>query len=62
MILSDKEIFVEGVWGPYYGAMIEGLWLNEGGQSATGKLIDHVIDNHPAIGQIRNKIRDMFVF
>lgn len=35
-----------GVWGPYYSAMIPGLWLNEGGQSATGALIDHVIDSH----------------
>eukprot|EP00118_Oscarella_pearsei_P007584 m.37666 g.37666 ORF g.37666 m.37666 type:complete len:237 (+) comp32418_c0_seq4:1326-2036(+) len=28
--------------------MVPGLWLNEGGQSATGKLIKHIIDSHPA--------------
>src|SRR5690606_23247426 len=26
--------------------MLPGFWLNEGGQSATGKLIDHVISSH----------------
>ena len=29
-----------------------GLWLNEGGQSATGKLIDHIIQTHPAYGEL----------
>lgn len=48
MLLSDEEVFVNGVWGPYYGAMVPGMWLLEGGQSATGKLIDHVIGTHPA--------------
>lgn len=28
-----------GVWGPYLSAMVPGLWLNEGGQSATGRLV-----------------------
>ena len=32
-------MFVKGVWGPYFSAMVPGLWLNEGGQSATGKLV-----------------------
>ncbi|XP_076283733.1 FGGY carbohydrate kinase domain-containing protein [Lasioglossum baleicum] len=48
MIVNEKKLFVNGVWGPYYSAMIPGLWLNEGGQSATGKLLDHIIDAHPA--------------
>lgn len=43
MAVSEKPRFIDGVWGPYYSAMIPGLWLNEGGQSATGALIDHVI-------------------
>jgi len=43
MATTSKAVFVKGVWGPYYGAMIPGMWLLEGGQSATGSLIDHVI-------------------
>ena len=27
--------------------MLPEYWLNEGGQSATGALIDHVIQSHP---------------
>ncbi len=46
MTVSREPRFIEGVWGPYYSAMVPGLWLNEGGQSATGSLIDHVIFSH----------------
>ncbi len=43
MASSKKPLFVPGIWGPYYGAMVPGLWLSEGGQSATGSLVDFVI-------------------
>lgn len=46
MAVSQAPRFVPGVWGPYYSAMVPGLWLTEGGQSATGALIDHVIFSH----------------
>lgn len=48
MIVNEKKLFVNGVWGPYFNAMVPGLWLSEGGQSVTGKLLDHIIDTHPA--------------
>ena len=48
MAVSAEPAFVPGVWGPYFSAMVPGLWLNEGGQSATGNLIDHVIQTHAA--------------
>lgn len=37
--ISRDPIFVPGVWGPYFSAMVPGFWLNEGGQSVTGKLV-----------------------
>ena len=37
--LSQEPTFVPGVWGPYFCAMVPSLWLNEGGQSVTGKLV-----------------------
>lgn len=43
MVVSREPRFVPGVWGPYYSAMVPGLWLSEGGQSATGALIEHVV-------------------
>ena len=48
MAVVAEPAFVPGVWGPYYSAMIPGLWLSEGGQSATGALIDHVVQTHAA--------------
>jgi D-ribulokinase len=48
MAVSLQPRFVGGIWGPYHGAMLPGLWLNEGGQSATGALIDHVVTTHAA--------------
>ncbi|VEI21711.1 Ribulokinase [Serratia plymuthica] len=47
MAMSRTARFIGGVWGPYYSAILPEYWLNEGGQSATGALIDHVIQSHP---------------
>lgn len=56
MAVSRQAKFVPGVWGPYWSAMVPGMWLNEGGQSATGKLIDHVIESHSAYQSVKNKL------
>ncbi|KAK2159831.1 hypothetical protein LSH36_145g04069 [Paralvinella palmiformis] len=46
--ISDRQMFVPGVWGPYCSVLLPNLWAHEGGQSAAGKLIDHIIEGHPA--------------
>jgi D-ribulokinase len=48
MATTETPRFVPGVWGPYYSGMVPGLWLNEGGQSAAGAGIDHLVRSHPA--------------
>lgn len=53
MAVSKEAVFVEGVWGPYWSAMVPGLWLNEAGQSASGCLLDHIISTHPASSRIK---------
>lgn len=48
MASAPDTRFVPGVWGPYFSAMIPGLWLTEGGQSASGAALDHLLRLHPA--------------
>ncbi|XP_072943773.1 FGGY carbohydrate kinase domain-containing protein [Epargyreus clarus] len=48
MAVNQTPVMVKGVWGPYFSAMVPGMWLNEAGQSASGMLLDHVISSHPA--------------
>jgi D-ribulokinase len=51
MATTSEPCFVPGVWGPYYSGMVPGFWLNEGGQSAAGAAIDHLIRTHPAYNE-----------
>lgn len=53
MATTVNPEFVPGVWGPYFSAMLPGLWLNEGGQSAAGAAIDHLVQLHPATPEAR---------
>ncbi len=46
MAVSVEAKFISGIWGPYRSAMVPGMWLTEGGQSATGALIDFTIHSH----------------
>lgn len=46
MLLSKEPNFTHGVWGPYKDVVVDGYYLNEAGQSLTGKLIEFNIANH----------------
>jgi D-ribulokinase len=51
MATTSEPRFVPGVWGPYYSGMVPGFWLNEGGQSAAGAAVDHLVRCHPAYNE-----------
>ena len=51
MTSTAEPVFVPGVWGPYFSAMVPGMWLNEGGQSAAGAAIEQLLSFHPAAGE-----------
>ncbi|MEI4472263.1 FGGY-family carbohydrate kinase [Frigidibacter sp. MR17.24] len=53
MTTTRAPCFVPGVWGPYHSAMIPGLWLNEGGQSAAGAAVDQLLAHHPFAPEAR---------
>ncbi|AYD03775.1 FGGY-family carbohydrate kinase [Neorhizobium sp. NCHU2750] len=55
MTTTAEPKFVPGVWGPYYSAMVPGMWLNEGGQSAAGAAIDRLLGLHPAVQEAREE-------
>lgn len=57
MTSTADPVFVPGVWGPYYSAMVPGMWLNEGGQSAAGAAMDQLLSFHPAATDATAKAR-----
>lgn len=61
MTTTETPVFVPGVWGPYYSAMIPGAWLNEGGQSVAGAAIDHLVTLHPARDEAEAAAREQGV-
>ena len=48
LAMSREPVFVPGVWGPYRDVVIPGFWIAEGGQSATGELLKHMLEKHPS--------------
>ncbi|XAO72066.1 MAG: FGGY-family carbohydrate kinase [Acetobacteraceae bacterium] len=55
MAVSPEARFIDGIWGPYYQAMIPGMWLTEAGQSAAEALIDFNIKTHAAFPALKEK-------
>lgn len=41
--LTRNRVEVPGVWGPYAGAVLDGWYALEGGQSATGAALDQIL-------------------
>lgn len=58
MTTTAAPVFVPGVWGPYRSAMMPDMWLNEGGQSAAGAAIDHLLKLHPASARLAQQATD----
>jgi D-ribulokinase len=58
MTTTRRPVFVPGVWGPYFSAMVPDAWLNEGGQSVAGAAIDRLLEMHPAAAAARASAED----
>jgi D-ribulokinase len=58
MTTTREPVFVPGVWGPYFSAMVPNAWLNEGGQSVAGAAIDRLVAMHPAAHDARRRAED----
>ncbi|KAJ1703534.1 hypothetical protein LUZ63_003313 [Rhynchospora breviuscula] len=55
MAVSKSKLLVPGVWGPFWSAMVPEYWLTEGGQSATGALLDYIVESHLAGPLVANR-------
>ena len=53
MTSTRAPVFVPGVWGPYFSAMVPNTWLNEGGQSVAGAAIEQLLTMHPLAPEAR---------
>ena len=51
MAMSTQDIGMKGIWGPHLGTILDGFWQLEGGQSASGALLDHIVRWHAAGGE-----------
>ena len=53
MTSTREPVFVSGVWGPYFSAMVPNTWLNEGGQSVAGAAIERLLSMHPLASDVQ---------
>lgn len=47
MLTAPDAVFAPGLWGPFRDVTLPGVWVTEGGQSAAGALLDHVLTLMP---------------
>ncbi|WOD15064.1 FGGY-family carbohydrate kinase [Paraburkholderia kirstenboschensis] len=59
MTTTREPVFVPGVWGPYFSAMVPNAWLNEGGQSVAGAAIERLLTLHPATAEARSRAEEV---
>ncbi|KAF6157025.1 hypothetical protein GIB67_027827 [Kingdonia uniflora] len=62
MAVSQNKVFIPGVWGPFWSAMLPEYWLTEGGKSATGALLDYILNNHVAAPHLANHAASQCIF
>jgi len=55
---SPFPVYCPNVWGPFYDVLGTGMWVSEGGISASGKLIDFLLETHPAYSEAMQKAAD----
>lgn len=55
MTTTREPVFVPGVWGPYFSAMVPQMWLNEGGQSVAGAAIERLVGMHPLAREAQDR-------
>ncbi|KAF6170851.1 hypothetical protein GIB67_015803 [Kingdonia uniflora] len=55
MAVSQNKVFIRGVWRPFWSAMLPEYWLIESWQSATGALLDYILNNHVAAPHLANR-------
>src|SRR5471032_859853 len=55
MTTTRSPVFIPGVWGPYFSAMVPDAWLNEGGQSVAGAAIEQLLSMHSATPDARQQ-------
>jgi FGGY-family pentulose kinase len=75
LVINKKAIFTKGfvilvvnlnssVWGPYRDVLIPNYWIAEGGQTATGSLLHHILTTHAAYATAKEAAakKDVSVF
>ncbi len=59
MALCSEGIFGTGAWGPYPDALLPGTWVLEGGQTATGSIVQWFKNNFAHAQQAEAKQRGL---